>query len=109
MYHVRLLVCAHDVEAGAELAWLGLASSVLAEAPLLGWPMLHPSGGWERRDALQVVSESLSTNDWSLLFRAMSVPQRPALAFVVRGVRIDGHVGDHGVPKPPLGSSGFER
>jgi hypothetical protein len=98
-YQLRLLVTAYDSDAGAELEWLGLASAILAETALLGWPLLHPSGGFERRDTLQLLSENLSPADWSLLFQALSTPMRPSLAYVVRGVRIDGRM-SHGDALP---------
>ncbi len=91
-YVLRLIVTAHDTDAAAELEWLGLVASILAETALIGWPLLHPSGAFERRDTLQVIPETLSTADWSLVFRALGIPQRPALAYLVRGVRIDGVV-----------------
>ncbi|TCN32768.1 uncharacterized protein DUF4255 [Kribbella orskensis] len=87
---MHLLVSAWDEFVADELRWMGLAIRILESESILTGPVLHPDGGWEPADTIQVVPDELGVDSMSEAFQALTTKYRLCLPYVVRVVRIDG-------------------
>jgi Pvc16 N-terminal domain len=93
---MHVLIAAWDTVVESELEWLGLAAQVLESESILTGPLLHPSGGWDAGDAIQVVADDLGLDSMSEAFEALTTEYRLSLPYVARVIRIDG-------PRQPIG------
>jgi uncharacterized protein DUF4255 len=89
-FRMHLLITAWAGNAEQELSWLGLVARVLESEPSLTGPVLHPSGGWEPGDSVQVVCDDIPLEPLSEAFQALAEKYRLSLAYVARVVVIDG-------------------
>lgn len=87
---MHVLIAAWDTVVESELEWLGLAAQVLESESILTGPLLHPSGGWDAGDAIQVVADDLGLDSMSEAFEALTTEYRLSLPYVARVIRIDG-------------------
>ena len=87
---MHLLITAWAGNAEQELAWLGLVARVLESEPILTGPVLHPSGGWDPGDSVQVVCDDIPLEPLSEAFQALDQKYRLSLAYVARVIVIDG-------------------
>jgi hypothetical protein len=87
---MHLLVSPWDVAASRELQWIGLAARVLESSSIISGPLLHPSGGWEPGDSVQVVQDDVALETMSDAFQAFDYQYRLCLPYLARVVRIDG-------------------
>jgi hypothetical protein len=90
---MHFLVSAWDVLAESELEWLGLAAQVLESEPILAGPLLDPTGGWARGEAIQVVADDLALDSVSEAFQALTTAFRLCLPYLARVIKVQGHAG----------------
>lgn len=86
---VHLLLTPWDSDAEAELKILGATMACLEAAPVLAGPALHPIGGWQSGDAVQLVNEDLVTEDVLRTFETLPTDYRLSVAYLARIARID--------------------
>ena len=86
---LHFLVTPFDTDADAELRILGAAMQSLERHPILAGPRLHPLGGWDAREAIQIVNEDLVTEDVLRTFDTLPTDFRLSVAYVARVCRID--------------------
>lgn len=86
---VHFLLTPFDSDAEAELRILGATMQCLEQHPILAGPRLHPLGGWEPRDAIQIVNEDLVTEDVLRTFDTLPTDFRLSVSYVARVTRID--------------------
>lgn len=86
---VHFLLTPFDTDADAELRILGAAMQSLERHPVVSGPRLHPLGGWDARDAIQIVNEDLVTEDVLRTFDTLPAHFRLSVAYVARVCRID--------------------
>lgn len=87
---MHVLIAAWDTVVESELEWLGLTAQVLESEGILTGPLLHPSGGWDAGDAIQIVADDLALDSMSEAFQALTTDYRLSLPYVARVIRIDG-------------------
>lgn len=85
----HFLLTPFDSDAEAELRILGATMQCLEQHPILSGPRLHPIGGWDARDAIQVVNEDLVTEDVLRTFDTLPADFRLSVSYVARVTRID--------------------
>jgi hypothetical protein len=102
---MHFLVSAWDDFAEHELEWLGLAVRVLEGEPILTGPLLHPNGGWERGDAIQVVPDDLALDSMSEAFQALTTAYRLCLPYLARVIKIHSRVGPVDDPTATIGAA----
>jgi hypothetical protein len=85
----HFLLTPFDSDAEAELRILGATMQALERHPILSGPRLHPLGGWEARDAIQIVNEDLVTEDVLRTFDTLPCDFRLSVSYVARVTRID--------------------
>lgn len=93
---MHVLIAAWDTVVESELEWLGLTAQVLESESILTGPLLHPSGGWDAGDAIQIVADDLALDSMSEAFQALTTDYRLSLPYLARVIRIDG-------PRQPTG------
>ena len=86
---VHFLLTPFDSDAEAELRILGATMQALEQHPILAGPRLHPLGGWEHRDAIQIVNEDLVTEDVLRTFDTLPTDFRLSVSYVARVTRVD--------------------
>lgn len=86
---VHFLLTPFDSDHEAELRILGATMQCLELHPILSGPRLHPLGGWDARDAIQVVNEDLVTEDVLRTFDTLPTDFRLSVSYVARVMRID--------------------
>jgi hypothetical protein len=86
---VHVLLTPFDSDADAELRILGATMQCLESQPILAGPRLHPLGGWDARDAIQVLNEDLVTEDVLRTFDTLPTDFRLSVAYLLRVTRID--------------------
>lgn len=86
---VHFLLTPFDSDHEAELRILGATMQCLELHPILSGPRLHPLGGWDARDAIQVVNEDLVTEDVLRTFDTLPTDFRLSVSYVARVTRID--------------------
>lgn len=87
---MHVLIAAWDTVVESELEWLGLTAQVLESESILTGPLLHPSGGWDAGDAIQIVADDLALDSMSEAFQALTTDYRLSLPYLARVIRIDG-------------------
>lgn len=87
---MHVLIAAWDTVVESELEWLGLTAQVLESESILTGPLLHPSGGWDPGDAIQIVADDLALESMSEAFQALTTDYRLSLPYMARVIRIDG-------------------
>lgn len=87
---MHFLVAAWDTVVESELEWLGLTAQVLESESILTGPLLHPSGGWDPGDTIQIVADDLALESMSEAFQALTTDYRLSLPYLARVIRIDG-------------------
>jgi Pvc16 N-terminal domain len=95
---MHLMISAWDTVVESELEWLGLAAMVIESESILTGPLLHPSGGWDPDDAVQVVPDDLALDSMSEAFQALTTDYRLSLPYVARVICIDGRRESQGEP-----------
>ncbi|KAF0956748.1 MULTISPECIES: DUF4255 domain-containing protein [Rhodococcus] len=85
----HFLLTPFDTDAEAELRILGATMQCLERHPIVSGPRLHPSGGWDARDAIQVINEDLVTEDVLRTFDTLPTDFRLSVSYVARVTRID--------------------
>jgi hypothetical protein len=78
-----------DSDAEAELRILGVTMQCLEQTPILAGPLLHPLGGWDRRDSIQLINEDLITEDVLRTFDTLPSDFRLTVSYLARIARID--------------------
>jgi uncharacterized protein DUF4255 len=96
---LHLLVTPWAENAEHEHAILGRALQSLEETPILGGPLLHPSGGWAPNETVQLALEEISTEAVMRTFDSLPTDYRLSVPYVARVVRVDGRTA---VPSPPV-------
>lgn len=86
---IHFLLTAFDRDAEAELRIIGHTLLALESTPILSGPSLHPSGGWNAGEAVQLVSEELTTEDVLRTFDTLPGDFRLSLSYVARTIRIE--------------------
>ncbi|MBK5221608.1 MAG: DUF4255 domain-containing protein [Acidimicrobiia bacterium] len=86
---VHFLLTPFDSDAEAELRILGATMQCLERNPIMSGPRLHPLGGWEATDAIQIVNEDLVTEDVLRTFDTLPADFRLSVAYLARVTRID--------------------
>lgn len=86
---LHFLLTPFDSDAEAELRILGATMQCLEQHPILSGPRLHPLGGWEARDAIQILNEDLVTEDVLRTFDTLPTDFRLSVSYVARITRID--------------------
>lgn len=89
---MHFLLTPFDSDAEAELRILGATMQVLEATPILSGPRLHPLGGWEDGDGVQLVNEDLVTEDVMSTFDTLPTDFRLSISYVARIARIDAPV-----------------
>jgi Pvc16 N-terminal domain len=89
---VHLLLTAWDSDIENELRMIGATMQCLEAQPVLAGPRLHSSGGWQPGEAVQIVNESLATEDVLRTFETLPVDYRLSVAYLARVARIDAPV-----------------
>lgn len=89
---VHFLLTPFDGDADAELRILGAAMQCLESTPILTGPRLHPLGGWDPRDGIQLINEDLVTEDVMSTFDTLPTDFRLSVSYVARIARIDAPV-----------------
>jgi len=89
---VHFLLTPFDSDADAELRILGAAMQCLEATPILTGPRLHPLGGWEARDGIQILNEDLVTEDVMSTFDTLPTDFRLSVSYLARVARIDAPV-----------------
>lgn len=85
---IHFLLTPFDSDADAELRILGAAMECLELSPVLSGPRLHPQGGWDVGEAIQIVNEDLVTEDVLRTFDTLPTDFRLSVAYVARVCRI---------------------
>lgn len=78
-----------DTDAEAELRILGATMQCLEQHPILSGPRLHPLGGWDAQEAIQIIHEDLVTEDVLRTFDTLPTDFRLSVSYVARVTRID--------------------
>jgi len=86
---VHFLLTPFDTDAEGEMRILGATMQCLERHPVLSGPRLHPLGGWEPTDAVQLVNEDLVTEDVLRPFDTLPADFRLSVSYVARVIRID--------------------
>ncbi|MEO1057474.1 MAG: Pvc16 family protein [Actinomycetota bacterium] len=86
---VHLMLTPFDSDAEAELKILGAAMQCLEQQAIVAGPQLHPQGGWEHGDAIQLINEDLVTEDVLRTFDTLPTDFRLSVSYVARITRID--------------------
>ena len=86
---VHYLLTPFDSDAEAELRILGATMQCLERYPILSGPRLHPIGGWEPQDSIQLINEDLVTEDVLRTFDSLPTHFRLSVAYLARIVRLD--------------------
>lgn len=86
---VHFLLTPFDSDAEAEMRILGATMQCLEQYPILSGPRLHPLGGWEARDAIQIINEDLVTEDVLRTFDTLPADFRLSVSYLARVTRID--------------------
>ncbi|GAA3650728.1 hypothetical protein GCM10022237_08100 [Nocardioides ginsengisoli] len=89
---IHFLLTPFDSDADAELRILGAAMQCLEATPILTGPRLHPLGGWDARDGIQLINEDLITEDVMSTFETLPTDFRLSVSYVARIARIDAPV-----------------
>lgn len=93
---LHFLLTAWGENAEHELLLLGKALECLESTPLLSGPLLHPSGGWETGDVIQLLPDELAIDSLISLFDSLDHSFRLSAPYMARSARIDGER-----PTPP--------
>ena len=86
---IHFLLTPFDSDHEAELRILGATMQCLELHPILSGPRLHPLGGFEPRDAIQLVNEDLVTEDVLRTFDTLPTDFRLSVSYVARITRIE--------------------
>ena len=86
---LHFLLTPFDSDAEAELRILGAAMQILEQHPILTGPRLHPLGGWDARESIQVLNEDLVTEDVLRTFDTLPTDFRLSVSYCARVTRID--------------------
>lgn len=86
---LHFLLTPFDSDAQAELRILGATMQCLERHPVLAGPRLHPSGGWDAGESLQLICEDLVTEDVLRTFDTLPTDFRLSVSYVARIGRID--------------------
>jgi hypothetical protein len=101
---MHLMIAAWDSVVESELEWLGLTAQIIESEGILTGPLLHPSGGWNPDDAVQVVPDDLAVESMSEAFQALTTDYRLSLPYVARVICIDGRRESLGEPVSTVAS-----
>lgn len=85
----HFLLTPFDSDAEGEMRILGATMQCLEQHPILSGPRLHPLGGWDGREAIQIVNEDLVTEDVLRTFDTLPTDFRLSVSYVARVTRID--------------------
>ena len=86
---IHFLLTPFDSDAEAELRILGATMQCLEQHPILAGPRLHPVGGWDARESIQLLNEDLVTEDVLRTFDTLPADFRLSVSYLARVVRID--------------------
>lgn len=86
---IHFLLTPFDSDPQAELRILGATMQCLERHPVLAGPRLHPSGGWDAGESLQLICEDLVTEDVLRTFDTLPTDFRLSVSYVARIGRID--------------------
>lgn len=86
---VHLLLTPFDSDADAQLLMLGATMACLERHPIISGPQLHPLGGWDARESIQIINEDLVTEDVLRTFDTLPTHFRLSVGYVARICRID--------------------
>ncbi len=86
---LHFLLTPFDSDAEAELKILGATMQCLEQHSILAGPRLHPMGGWDTSDAIQIVNEDLVTEDVLRTFDTLPTDFRLSVSYLARITRID--------------------
>ncbi len=95
---LHYLITAWADNAEHEHLILGRALQCLETTPVLGGPLLYPSGGWAANECLQLAMEDVPTEALMRTFDSLPVKYRLSVPYVARVVRIDSLVARPDVP-----------
>jgi hypothetical protein len=86
---IHFLLTPWDSDPEAELRILGATMQCLEQRPSLAGPWLHPLGGWDGRESIQLLNEDLVTEDVLRTFDTLPTDFRLSVSYVARIARID--------------------
>jgi hypothetical protein len=86
---MHFLLTPFDSDAEAELRILGATLQCLEQQPILAGPRLHPLGGWDARESIQLINEDLVTEDVLRTFDTLPTDFRLSVSYLARIARID--------------------
>lgn len=86
---LHFLLTPFDSDPEAELRILGAAMQCLEQQPVLAGPRLHPIGGWDPGEAIQLVNEDLVTEDVLRTFDTLPTDFRLSVSYLARVTRLD--------------------
>ena len=86
---IHFLLTPWDSDPEAELRILGATMQCLEQHPILSGPRLHPLGGWDARESIQLINEDLVTEDVLRTFDTLPTDFRLSVSYVARIARID--------------------
>ncbi len=86
---MHFLLTPFDSDAEAELRILGATLQCLEQHPIVAGPRLHPLGGWDARESIQLVNEDLVTEDVLRTFDTLPTDFRLSVSYLARIARID--------------------
>ena len=87
---MHLMISAWDTVVESELEWLGLVAQILESESILAGPLLHPSGGWQPGDTVQVVTDDVALESMSEAFQALTTDYRLSLLYLAKVITIFG-------------------
>lgn len=86
---VHFLLTPWDTEPEAELRILGATMQCLEQHPSLSGPTLHPLGGWQAGESVQLVAQDMGTEDILRTFDTLPADFRLSVSYLARITRID--------------------
>jgi hypothetical protein len=86
---LHFLLTAWALNAEWEHQIIGRAMQVLETTPVLGGPLLDPSGGWAPTETVSLVLEEISTEAIMRTFDSLPTDYRLSIPYIARMVRID--------------------
>lgn len=96
---LHFLLTPWSENAESELRILGRAMQALESTPILGGPLLDPSGGFAPNESVQIILEEISTEAVMRTFDSLPTDYKLSVPYIARVLRIDSKTA---APSPPV-------
>jgi len=96
---LHFLLTPWSENAESELRILGRAMQALETTPILGGPLLDPSGGFAPNESVQVILEEISTEAVMRTFDSLPTDYKLSVPYIARVLRIESKTA---APSPPV-------